>query len=300
MPRKTRVMIVDDQALTRQVVSRQLEALGFEVQPKASGEDAWQALSAAPDDVDVLLLDRCMPGMDGMAVMQSLRTEPRLRDLPVVMFTALDSEPEIAEGIRAGVFYYLTKPAPVDLLSSVVTGAAEHRRRNRWFHEQVRRRDEGLALMTEGSFRFRTLGEADRVAATLGAACPEVPDLALGLSELLINAVEHGNLRIDYGEKAALVAEQRWISEVETRLADPVLGARQVAVDFAQDPERVTVTIADQGGGFDWRRYLDIAPDRAFQPHGRGIAIARRLVFERLTFQDPGNVVTAEAIKRRC
>ncbi len=51
----------------------------------------------------------------------------------------------------------------------------------------------------------------------------------------------------------------------------------------------VHFTIHDEGRGFDWRPYLDMSPSRAFDTHGRGIAMSKLLSFDRLEFLDPGN-----------
>jgi hypothetical protein len=57
-------------------------------------------------------------------------------------------------------------------------------------------------------------------------------------------------------------------------------------------------TIADEGAGFEWRRFLDIDPARAFDTHGRGIAVARRFSFDSLEYVDPGNQVLARVKPR--
>ena len=51
--------------------------------------------------------------------------------------------------------------------------------------------------------------------------------------------------------------------------------------------------VRDEGAGFDWQRYLDFAPDRAFDPNGRGIAMARRMSFAQLEYRGCGNEVVA-------
>lgn len=57
--------------------------------------------------------------------------------------------------------------------------------------------------------------------------------------------------------------------------------------------DRVSFTITDQGEGFDWRRFLNFDPERAFDPNGRGIAMARMMSFAEVEYQGKGNVVVA-------
>ena len=64
-----------------------------------------------------------------------------------------------------------------------------------------------------------------------------------------------------------------------------------VTVRTACTAEEVWVEISDDGDGFDWRRFLDFDPERAFAPNGRGIALSRQLSFSSLTYIPPGNRV---------
>jgi anti-sigma regulatory factor (Ser/Thr protein kinase) len=150
-----------------------------------------------------------------------------------------------------------------------------------------------LDLLDVAEFEFHTLKQAADLALTLGGLCPDPASAALGLSELLVNAVEHGNLGIGYAEKSEMRRNEVWEQEVEARLGDPVLGARRARVAFRRMPDRLVFTISDEGAGFDWRSYLEFSPERAFDPNGRGIAMARQASFTALDYQDRGNIVVA-------
>jgi hypothetical protein len=110
---------------------------------------------------------------------------------------------------------------------------------------------------------------------------------------LLVNAVEHGNLAISYAEKSEMRRNDTWDAEVEQRLADPVLGARRARIAFRRADDALSFTIRDEGAGFDWRNYLEFSPERAFDPNGRGIAMARQACFSSLDYLESGNVVVA-------
>jgi hypothetical protein len=87
--------------------------------------------------------------------------------------------------------------------------------------------------------------------------------------------------------------EGRWQEEVERRLGLPAYRERFVEVLFERIPQAIRFTIRDQGEGFDWRKYLDFDPARIFDPHGRGIAMARMMSFSALEYQGNGNTVLA-------
>jgi anti-sigma regulatory factor (Ser/Thr protein kinase) len=143
------------------------------------------------------------------------------------------------------------------------------------------------------AYEVRTLEEARDVATRLADAHPDPDRVVIGLTELLVNAVEHGNLGIAYQEKASLLDSGAFDAEIARRLALPPLAARRVKVTFFRDASTVTTRIEDEGEGFDWRPYLDVDPERALDSNGHGIAIARGMSFDEVTFHGRGNVVVA-------
>ena len=58
-------------------------------------------------------------------------------------------------------------------------------------------------------------------------------------------------------------------------------------------PQAIVFTITDQGEGFDWQKFMQFDPERAFDPNGRGIAMAKAMSFSSLCYQGKGNVVVA-------
>ena len=115
----------------------------------------------------------------------------------------------------------------------------------------------------------------------------------MGLSELLINAIEHGNLGISYAHKNLLKREGSWEAEITRRLSLPEYSGKKATVHFQRRNGLITFTITDQGQGFDWKKYLDFDPERAFDPNGRGIAMAGKIAFSRIEYQGTGNQVIA-------
>jgi anti-sigma regulatory factor (Ser/Thr protein kinase) len=109
------------------------------------------------------------------------------------------------------------------------------------------------------------------------------------ITELITNAIEHGNLGITYDEKTEFVAKGTWSAEVDRRLALPQHQKKMVSLTFSKSAHGVTVLIEDEGPGFDYSRYVRFDESRAFDNHGRGIAIAGSLLD--LQFLGRGNRV---------
>src|ERR671912_2692415 len=124
MSRKIRVLVVDDDAVLRQLIMEQTALMGFDSASASSGEEALEALSKS--DFDVVLLDIRMPGMSGLDALRAIR---RLEEPPeVIMLTADTALPTGIEAMRLGAYDYLTKPATLGEIEAVVRKADEKRR----------------------------------------------------------------------------------------------------------------------------------------------------------------------------
>ncbi|BBL70394.1 hypothetical protein MoryE10_10000 [Methylogaea oryzae] len=288
-----RILLAEDEEIIATIVQDLLQSQGMEVTVCADGLTAWEHLRAKRPGYDVILLDRIMPGMDGMDLLRRIKADPELTHTPVIMETAKDDRDSVREGLTQGAYYYLTKPLQPEVLIAVVQAAVSQANEYRQLVEEVRRAERPLALMCSGSFRFRTLDEGRLLANYLARACPQPERAIQGLQELLVNAVEHGNLGISYADKSALIMAGTWQQEVQRRLELPEYRERHVEVFFQRQADSISLTIQDQGDGFGWQDYLDFSPERAFDPHGRGIAIAHKLSCDRLEFHGNGNTVVA-------
>ncbi|MGD2116747.1 MAG: response regulator [Chromatiales bacterium] len=285
------ILIVDDEPLNLEIILEYLEDDDYNLKTAIDGQEAWEQLQANPELFDLILLDRMMPNMDGMELLGLIKGHPVLKNLPVILQTALASKQDIADGMAAGAYYYLTKPFEGEMLRSVVATAVGDRERYRSIQEQIDLSARMLNLLREGHFEFRTLDEARDLAIILANACPDPKRVIVGLSELLINAVEHGNLGITYEEKGELKEKGAWEQEVEQRLQQGDYASKMARVKLIREAGQIQFLITDEGAGFDFENYLEMDPARAFDNHGRGIAVARLLSFDSLEYHGNGNEV---------
>jgi len=289
-PAESSLLVVDDEAFNRELLARDLRGAGYRVTEAEDGEAAWALLDGAPDHFAAVLLDIRMPRLDGMGLLTRLKEDGRFAALPVILQTAIDDQETIARGIEAGAFYYLVKPFDKAVLLAIVQSAVSTLTGVPAAGGGRRVVD---TLLRRAEFSLRTLEEARQLAEALAALHPDPERAQLGLAELLINAVEHGNLGITYAEKSSLLREARWEEEVARRLASSDCADKRVQVVVARDERAVTVTITDEGAGFDWNPYLTMAPERAFDLHGRGIAMSCAISFDTVEYHGAGNRVTA-------
>jgi len=291
-----RVLVVDDEPLNLEILA---EYFAFENEPLFaphcidSGEAAWNILQDAENHFDAILLDRMMPGLDGIALLRRIKGDPRLADIPVILQTAADSAEEIREGLEAGAYYYLTKPYRRDALLAILQAALTDSRAHDSLRRRLRDHVGSLQFLSRAEFRFRTIEEAGQLAAFLAQACPNPDRVILGISELLINAVEHGNLGLGYADKARLKREDNWQTEISRRLAQTENAGKVVLVCFERQTDGLALRVEDEGKGFPWQDFLQISPERACDPNGRGIALASMLSFSSLHYEGCGNIAVA-------
>ena len=103
-----KVLIVDDEAMTRDLLRMMLAPVGFVVTEAQDGADALAQINSDPPDV--VLLDVMMPNMDGIAVCKTLRANPTTVNLPVIMLSAKTHFNAVEDGLNAGANKYLSKP----------------------------------------------------------------------------------------------------------------------------------------------------------------------------------------------
>lgn len=125
---KRRVLVVDDDDLTLEILGTILDLEDFEVQTVRDGAGALAAIADAPPDV--VVLDVMMPDIDGLEVCRRIRADERTRDLPIVLLTARDQAEDRREGLAAGADAYVTKPfSPLKLIETITQIDAQRRRR---------------------------------------------------------------------------------------------------------------------------------------------------------------------------
>jgi CheY-like chemotaxis protein/anti-sigma regulatory factor (Ser/Thr protein kinase) len=288
-----RILVVDDEPLNLHVICDDLGSENYQIETTLNAEAALEMMGSAVPAYDLVILDRIMPGMDGLELLERIKADARFKSIPVVMQTAASSANEVAEGIAAGAYYYLTKPYERASLQGIVRAALTDREEMVKLISQSRSSFESLKLLKQAHFQCSTLQEAKGLAVLAGSLCPEPDTATMGLAELLINAIEHGNLGISYEEKKRLRQRGIWEDEVECRLQLPQSLDRFVSFSVDRRNGRLTFRIEDQGSGFDWPSYLDFDPSRASDPNGRGIAMARLLAFSSLTYEKDGRVAVA-------
>jgi DNA-binding response OmpR family regulator len=266
------ILIVDDDPAILLLIKSILADQGFRLLTAADGRQAQSIIEEKGGEITLLVLDWEMPKMTGIDLLRWLKEQREYERTPVVMQTAKEDPESVREGIEAGAYYYLTKPFNRDVLLSIVQAAVADVHARHDLLTRLKQSENPYDILVDGLFQFKTLHDGELLSARIANASPE-PQKVMIISELMRNAVEHGNLGITYDEKTAILAEGDLSKEIERRLRLPEYAERVVRVQFRKLPTKLTVTIEDQGEGFDFAKYLGFDETRVFDSHGRGIAM---------------------------
>lgn len=103
-----RILVVDDEEVIRKFLRIHLAKLGYEVKEAADGEQAMEQLRK--EDFDLLICDVVMPKKDGWEVIKEVKSNPKTKEMPVIVLTARNEDSDMFKGYDLGANYYMTKP----------------------------------------------------------------------------------------------------------------------------------------------------------------------------------------------
>ena len=114
------VIVIDDNVVNLEIFELTLEIISAEVTTFESGEQAMTHLGSIDSAPDLLIIDRLMPGMDGIELVKAVRSKPELAGVRILMASAAGAQADIDSGIAAGVDAYVSKPfSPQELLDAI-------------------------------------------------------------------------------------------------------------------------------------------------------------------------------------
>lgn len=213
---KGHILVVDDNRLNRMRLAHSLQQEGHS---SAMAEDGRQALQMlASQAFDVVLLDLIMPELDGFQVLEQMKGDSRLREIPVIVISALDEMEGILRCIEMGATDYLPKPFDVALLRARLNASLANKRFRDIeleYLEQVNRVIEAAAAVEEGTFECDSLNPVAGRKDALGQLARVFQNMARQVyarEQSLRRQLQELQIEIDEAKKARQVAE---ITETE-------------------------------------------------------------------------------------
>jgi diguanylate cyclase (GGDEF)-like protein len=219
------ILLVDDEQLNRDMLSRRLARCGFEVVLAAGGREALDLARSRP--FDLILLDQMMPEISGSEVLRALRKDYSAEALPIVMVTAVAESDKIAEALESGANDYITKPIDFKVALARIRFQLTRKRA-----EDARRQSEERYAMAEQATR------------------DGLWDWNLITGEVYFSP--RWRQMVGLSESAAADNVQTWFSRILGRDREALLAAVQLHLSGQADTLQCSYRMLDTSGGLRW------------------------------------------------
>lgn len=292
------LLIVEDEEFILEMVEKWVrDNTSYRVTCVSRADDALARF--AEISPDVILSDIRMPGMSGQELLAAVkRIDP---SIPFILMSGHGDIADTIKALRSGALDFFQKPFKMGSLMASIERAF-HLIDSRKFRKVVN------TYMIDEYRKFEIPNDLDLVPHLISELIvhldhdPALDHAALegiraALHEMIVNAIEHGNLGITYEEKSQLMESPHgWWKEVESRAGQDPYRHRQVKIELHNTPSHLRMVVEDEGEGFDHMNLPD--PTKAGHLlHGRGVLIAR-VHMDEVRYNEIGNRVTLMKHKR--
>jgi CheY-like chemotaxis protein/anti-sigma regulatory factor (Ser/Thr protein kinase) len=289
-PRHT-VLVVDDSAMDRHLAGAIVQKLpGWQCTFAANGAEALSLLEQQLSDV--VLTDMLMPEMDGLQLVQAIRTKYPL--VPVILMTAHGSEDIAIQALQKGAASYVPKKSLARDLGETleqVLSASRIKQQEQRILDRLDKVETRFALENDTSLIPPLVGHIEEDLTRLKLCEPSgLVLLGVALHEALTNAMLHGNLELS-SELRESDEKQHYRLSVE-RKGQPPYGDRRVFVHTTFSRDELAFVVRDEGQGFDPALLPDPTdPANLGKVSGRGLLLIQTFM-DKVEHNDRGNQIT--------
>lgn len=261
-----KILYVEDDEHIQWLTSTILTTLNHEVSQARDATQAWRMLEAHPKHYDCLILDKNMPQCSGLELLRAVRCSAWHYEIPAIMLTGEAGNNSLIECLEGGVNLYLTKPATQELLKAALEQIQTEIDKRLGLVNRSNQFSNALSNLSKAHFRIQTPNQASSLAWLLSQQAENPDRVYLGILEILINAIEHGNLQLKPSQRKSLLSKDDFRQELESLTKQSPFCTKWVEIEYASDDNFVTIEVKDQGVGFDWQRFLN--ENRPIKPWG--------------------------------
>lgn len=292
-----KILILEDDHASRTYLSSLLTLNNYECKAAQNGEEGLVMFDEFRPDI--VLSDIQMPKMSGLEFLKTIRRDNS--DAIVIMVTAYGSEDYAIKAFREGANNYLKKPIYEEELLILLA-----KYKPIISQKNLKESIPSLVMQRSLTMKFESeVGLVPRVVDFLIAETgtmftkDELINIELGLVELMVNAIEHGNLNISYEEKSKALETNMLTELYDERKQDDAYKDRRVTVLYNQNQESCEWMISDEGNGFDYHDLPDpTSSDNLLDMNGRGIFISK-FMFDSLEYLGKGNMVRIRKMHKK-
>jgi YesN/AraC family two-component response regulator len=288
LDKQMKVLVVEDDYSSRELLKICIEKEGYQCQTANDGVDGFNLFKKF--NPDLIISDVRMPNMTGIELLESIRKISK--DVIIVFITGHGNEELALQALQLGANNYIKKPVDISeiktltnryydvikskAIQSNIVDLIKHREMEIEIESDMNLVQSLANYLSEKTGNYFDSKERMRI--------------ELGINELLINAIEHGNWDISYEEKNQALLDDRISDLYKTKREDPINIDKKVLVKFKLSEKFCEWIITDEGKGFDWKTVYNPIDTKLSRMNGRGILLSK-LQFDELEYIGKGNVV---------
>jgi len=287
-----KVLVVEDDFASRELLKITLENEKYQCKVADNGEAGLELFNKFLPNV--VISDVRMPRMDGMELLATIRK--RVKDVIIIIITGHGNEELAIQALQLGANNYIKKPLDLSDLKILL---------RRYYNVvQCKSLEKNIPdFITDRVFNLEIETEIKDVSSVVQFLLQktgnkfenhDIVRLEVGLTELLTNSIEHGNLGITSNEKRNALQENKLQDLYMERLNNKENSEKKVRISCDYNKDFCQWIIEDEGEGFDWRSVPNPTQGNLVdQLSGRGIFLSK-IQFDELEFIGRGNVVIAK------
>ncbi|MGK5092537.1 response regulator [Deltaproteobacteria bacterium TL4] len=288
----TTALLVDDEMRICRLLQRLLNAESIESLLAENGRVALELLEE--NEVDFIVTDLRMPEMDGLKFLRKARQ--LYPTVPIVVMSAFGDESTIIQSLQTGANDFLRKPFNLHTIENVllpIIRLLEGKRDPSFDYSRIHHlqgeirldNDEVGMIPSIVNYLLQHWGEVEKYS-------KQVSFLEITLYQLILGAIEQGNLGIALEEKEEAQKKNQFSSLLEERLKDPRYQNRQVRIQFDLNPDQISISITDEGDGRHWPyRHENSSGGKTIAETSWGIRRAQ-MSLENIIYQENANQIT--------
>ncbi|MFQ3579154.1 MAG: response regulator [Bacteroidales bacterium] len=284
-----KVLLVEDDPASMAFLEILVQKEGYHIEKADNGKIALELFESFKPDI--ILSDINMAQMNGLELLEKIRGQKS--DIIFILLTAYTSEEFVIKAIKHGANNYLKKPLSKDTIIGLLRKyktLIEHQRNEKKLSNFVKKYNFTLQMVTEINLIPEIVNYLVQETGDIFTPDKKL-DIKLGLNELIINAVEHGNLEISYTDKSSALLNNSLETLYESRMNNLSLAQRTVEIKYSLSKEYCEWIITDQGKGFSPSAIPSpLTEDGIMKLHGRGIFISK-YHFDEMEYLGCGNQV---------
>ena len=229
--------------------------------------------------------------MDGLTLLKRIKEMDS--QAIVILMTGYGNEENLLEALRGGATNYFKKPFNFQELVDFIRQVLEHRREINIvpFYSPHLVEETKSFVFTTGSTNIHPI--INQISLHLGNIVTEseIVNLKVGMEEMITNAIEHGNLGITFEMKNKAIEKGTWGGLLESKLGEQHISKRKVYISSQFSVDTLSVTIRDEGHGFDWQSLPEVTAESLLTYNGRGVFLTK-IYYDEVIYNSTGNAVT--------